>query len=92
MATKAKKMTGKDISTADVLRVVGEFGTFAEMAKALGLTAHTDRALDQALQREKRKGVVRFDLWKRRWVKVEEKPTSGEPKHGLGHMQSRGAS
>lgn len=84
MATKTKKLTGKDISTDDVLRVVGDGATFAEMAKALGLTTKNDRALDGALQREKRAGRagrVRFDLWERRWVKAAsgalEKPKRG---------------
>jgi hypothetical protein len=80
MATKSK-LTGKGISTEDVLRVVGDGATFAQMATALGLTTKTDRALDQALQREKRAGRIRFDLWERQWVKSSENWTpAGKPK------------
>lgn len=70
MVMTTKKMTGKDISTDDVLRVVGDGATFAAMAAALGLTTKTDRALDKALQRERRAGRIRFDKTDRLWGKT----------------------
>jgi hypothetical protein len=69
MATKSK-LTGKGISTEDVLRVVGDGATFAQMATALGLTTKTDRALDRALQRERRAGRIRFDRAVRLWCQT----------------------
>lgn len=68
MATK--KLATKDITTNDVLRVVGDGATFAKMARDLGLTAKTDRVLDRALQREKRAGRIRFDRSDRLWLKT----------------------
>jgi hypothetical protein len=74
MATKAKKMTGKDIATADVLRAVGDGATFQQAEAALwgkDPPFGAARALDGALQREKRAGRVRFDRAERLWFKTD---------------------
>ncbi|XXX79265.1 hypothetical protein WMF30_10870 [Sorangium sp. So ce134] len=73
-----KKMTGKDISTADLLFAVGDGATFAQIGERLGLPCDS-RALDGALQREKRAGRLVFDKAERRWVKSQpsEKPKRG---------------
>lgn len=76
MATKKNKMTGKDISTEALLGAIGDGATFAQIVAALGLMGH-DRAVDGALQREKRKGRIRLGE-KRRWVKTEEKPAKAK--------------
>jgi hypothetical protein len=72
MATK--KMTGKDISTEQVLAAVGDGATFGDMCAKLGLPCDS-RALDQALQREKRAGRIRLGE-KRRWVKADAPPAA----------------
>ncbi len=63
---KAKRLTGKDISREQLVAAMGDGATFAELAKKLELRQVDDRALDGALQREKRKGVVAFGK-DRRW-------------------------
>ncbi len=80
MATKAKKMTGKDISTEALLNAIGDGSTFAQCAVALGLPADS-RALDGALQREKRAGLISFNLGARKWMK-NAAPPAPKPKRG----------
>lgn len=79
MATK--KLTGKDISTADLLFAVADGETFAGLAKKLGLPSDS-RALDGALQREKRAGRVRFERADRMWVRAAAQATLAKPKRG----------
>ncbi|WP_437310112.1 hypothetical protein [Sorangium sp. So ce388] len=80
MATKTKKMTGKDISTDDVLTAIGGGLKFAHLMTALGLPRNADRALDSALQREKRAGRIRFE--RGLWVRTSAQATLAKPKRG----------
>lgn len=65
------KMTGKDISRDALINAIGNGATFAVIVDALGVGASNERAVDGALQREKRKCAIRFNG--RQWVRCEAK-------------------